>query len=435
MKPVKSSYRDPGKGVFTDGTGHRIFRRLPYEGHIYNSFSLFPRVLEKVEGDMHEVECIRFVNHFHEWTFAQCRDSALFYLDRLKTLLDRGWTFTDAQPTNITYEGKGRFTFLDHGSLTRDDGGGWQAHLQFIRRYAYPLMLLANLPVTAPQSLMPFLNDDSWQTRYRPPLAKRFSLGYQVLRAALLLSSRGSLKNDRLQGQGRRLDLRYNIAFLRDFILSMGVDSPKSKWGDYYERTILQDGYLERKLALTIQYVSTVSDRVETAADFGASSGKITVELADRFRNTLFIAIESDPTASEALYRASRSHAIIPIQSNLLQLTPAFGFDGSHPSLDDRLGAASGLNIALGIVHHLMHADNLPFERIIRYFKDRSLPGAFLIIEHIGPGDPMYGLIRNPNYPHAEGQSSFEEALSAHYRIIQKEAVHEHRAIYLAQAK
>ena len=435
MESVRSSYRDPGKGVFTDGHGQRIFRPLPYDPDVYNSLSIFPNVLERMEGDMHEVERIPFVNHFHEWTFSLCRDSALFYLDRLESILRKGWTFCDAQPTNITYEGKGRFTFIDHGSLTRDDGGGWQAHLQFIRRYAYPLMLLANLSVRAPQSLVPFLNDDSWQSLYRPPLTKRFSLGYQVLRAALLLSSRGSLKNNRMQGQGRGLDLRYNIAFMRDFIRSLGVDSPKSKWGDYYERTILKDGYLERKLAVTTQYFSMVSDRVETAADFGASSGKITVELAERFRNTLFIAIESDPTASEALYRAVRNHAIIPIHSNLLQLTPAFGFDGSHPSLDDRLGAASGLNLALGIVHHMMHADNLPFERIIRYFKERSKPGAFLIIEYIGPGDPMYGLVRNPNYPHAEDPESFEEALCTHYKIIQKEPVREQRMVYLAEAK
>ena len=435
MESVRSSYRDPGKGVFTDGHGQRIFRPLPHGPDVYNSLSIFPKVLERIEGDIHEVERIPFVNHFHEWTFSQCRDSALFYLDRLESLLREGWTFSDAQPTNITYQGKGRFTFIDHGSLVRDDGGGWQAHLQFIRRYAYPLLLLANLPVRAPQTLMPYLNDDSWQSIYKPPLSKRLSMGYQVLRAALLLSSKGSLREAKTPERGRRLDLRYNIAFLRDFIRSLKADTPRSKWDDYYERTILEDGYLERKLELVTRFASKVSGRFETAADFGASSGKVTKELASRFGDIPFIAIESDPTASEALYRASKDQPIVPIHGNILQLTPATGFDGSHPSLDDRLRAVSGLNLALGIVHHLMHSDNLPFERIIRYFKERSRPGAFLIIEYIGPEDPRYRLIRNPNYPHAEDPASFEEALGIHYHIMQKEAVREQRLVYLAEAK
>jgi hypothetical protein len=435
MIPVRSSYRDPCKGVFTDESGERFYRPLPFEADVYNDLHIFPRVLEKADGDVHEVERIEFMNYFHEWTFSECRDSALFYLDQLESLIRQGWMFSDAQPTNITYEGDGAFRFIDHGSLIRDEGKGWQAHLQFIREYAYPLMMLANLPVRSPQSLAPILQNKSWQSLYRPPLSRRFSLRYQVLRSALVLSQKKSLKDHGATETTRRMSLRYNIAFLRDFIRSLKAETPRSKWGDYYERTILEDGYLKSKTSAVEAFVSKVSDRVGVAADFGASSGRITAHLADRFKDMRLIAIESDPNASEQLYQCSKERGILPIHSNILQLTPALGFDASYTSLDDRLRSASDLNLALGIIHHMMHEDNIPYERIIRYFKERSRPGAFLIIEYVGPGDPRYRLIRNPNYAHPQGPVAFEEALKTHYNILEKEVLREERMVYLAEAK
>jgi hypothetical protein len=435
MMPVDASYRDPGYGVLTDDTGKRFFRLLPHEPEVYNSHPFFPGVLSRVEGNLYEVERIRFMNHFHEWTFSQCKDSALFHLDILESLIREGWMLRDAHPTNITYEGKGMFRFIDHGSLERYDGAGWQAHLQFIREYAYPLQFLSTSPIRSPQSLVPVLMDKSWQIQYRPPLSKRLSLGYRVLRSSLLLSQRKSLKDTGSSERKQKVNPRYSIAFLRDFIKSLKIHLPRTKWGDYYERTILEDGYLERKTSAVETCVSKVADRVSFSADFGASSGRITTRLSDRFRNIRFIAIESDPNASEELYLASRSSDVIPINSNILQLTPALGFDGSYASLDERLRNTSDLNLALGIIHHMMHEENLPFERIIRYFKERSKPGSYLVIEYVGPGDPRYRLIRNPNYPHAEDIASFEDALRIHYKILHKESVHDERTLYLAEAE
>ncbi len=89
--------------------------------------------------------------------------------------------------------------------------------------------------------------------------------------------------------------------------------------------------------------------------------------------------------------------------------------------------------MALGIIHHMMHEENLSFERILEYFHSLSLPGAFLLIEYIGLGDPRYQLIRNPNYPHPESLDDFEHALMRHYRIIKKIQVHHERILYLAE--
>lgn len=434
MRPHRASYRDPGSGVFTDEEGDRVFRPLLYGPEVYNSLSVFPPILRNSHGNLYEVERIPFINYYHEWTFSEFQDSALFYLDLLDSLLKKGWKLRDAHPSNVTYDGMGRFIFMDHGSLVKDDGTGWQAQLQFIKSYAYPLLLLSNRNFAVANSLAPFIQDDSWQHRFRPPLFKRLSFGYQVLRAALLLSNRKSNGGHGRARPGFGLTPRHSIAFLRDFVGSVKPRLPASKWGDYYDRTILGDGYLERKSEILSKLLSKVADRVTTAADFGASSGKITGRLADRFKGIRFIAIESDPNASEELYLTSKNGNILPIHGNILQLTPALGFDGSYPSLDERLRSTSGLNLALGIIHHMMHGDTLPFERIIRFFKERSVPGAFLMIEHVGPEDPRYRLIRNPEYPYPEDRPSFENALAMHYRIIDQEEAREGRTIYLAEA-
>ncbi len=433
MHPVRSSYKDPDSGVYMDAAGEKIFRKLIHDADVYNDLKIFPHVSGLAAEGLHEVKKIDFMNYHFEWSFGQFRDSAIQYLEWVSMLSKQGWWFTDANPSNITYLGNDKFIFIDHGSLVRKHDEKWRAYLQFIKDYAYPLLYLSNHPLSVPQTLIPVLQEKGWQFNYTPPVSTRFSLRYQLIRSALTLSAKRSLKDINAKTTPGNKNLQYNLAFMLDFIKSLKQQKRKTRWDDYYDGTIMDDGYLETKTQAIRECVSIIREKVRTAVDFGASSGHLTEVLAGEFPEMTFIGIESDPSASDALYARSKKNSIIPVFSNILQLTPPLGFDGSIDGLSDRLAGISDLSIALGIIHHMMHEENLSFERIVDYFHSLSLPGAFLLIEYIGVDDPRYQLIRNPNYPHPESRDDFEIALMRHHRIIKQIRVHHERILYLAE--
>ena len=433
MHPVRSSFKDPESGVYTDAAGEKIFRKLIHDPEVYDHLKIFPQISGPAAEGLHEVKKVAFMNYYFEWTFGQFKDSAIQYLEWVGMLSKQGWWFSDANPSNITYLGNDRFIFIDHGSLIRKNDEKWRAYLQFIKEYAYPLLYLSNHPLSVPQTLIPVMQEKGWQFNYTPPVSTRLSLRYQLIRSALTLSAKRSLKDLNAKATPGNNNLQYNLAFMLDFIKSLKQQKRKTRWDDYYDGTILDDGYLDAKTKAIRECVSSIREKVRTAVDFGASSGHLTEVLACDFPDMTFIAIESDPSASDALYARSKKYPIIPVFSNILQLTPPLGFNGSIDGLSCRLAGISNLSMALGIIHHMMHEENLSFERILEYFHSLSLPGAFLLIEYIGLGDPRYQLIRNPNYPHPESLNDFEHALMRHYRIIKKIQVHHERILYLAE--
>lgn len=436
MIKIRSSYKDPGSNVFTDEDGKRIFRTLSLNPDIYNDLQFFPKVLNQHHNNIYEVEKIDFINFYYEWTFDQFKDSALYYLDILKYLHKKKWALSDATPLNITYKGNGKFIFLDHGSLVQGNDGAWTAYLQFIREYMYPLVYLSHHHVDIPQLLIPFINNKYWQLQYKPEWNKRISFKYQLLRSALLMSTKKSLKDVSDSEQPKiSKGLLYNIEFFKDYIQSISRKNDPSRWGNYYSETILDGDYVSKKTDALIQFLSGISAEINQIVDFGASNGKLTGSLAEKFNHLTFIAIESDPVASSELYQSSKKYPIIPIYSNLLQLTPALGLNGSLDSLGSRITNISDLNLALGIIHHMMHEENLSFDHIIQYFHSLSKESSYLIIEFIGNQDPRYQLIRNINYPYPEDMESFEESLKTLYQIGEKRKIHNDRYLYLAKKK
>ncbi|MFZ9661193.1 MAG: hypothetical protein ACO29O_04880 [Chitinophagaceae bacterium] len=436
MKIIRSSYKDPSSNVFADEDGKRIFRTLSLSPENYNELNLFPKVLNHIENNIYEIEKIDFINFYYEWTFGQFKDSALFYLDILKELHQKKWALSDATPLNVTYKGNGSFIFYDHGSLKKSESGAWTAYLQFIREYMYPLIYLSNHSLDIPQLLLPFINNKHWQLQYKPEWNKRLSFKYQLLRSALLISTKKSLKDIPQSNEAKsNKGFLYNIEFFNDYIQSLHRKNELSRWGNYYSETVLEGEYVSQKTDTIIQYISQIKHVINTIVDFGASNGKLTSALAKSFNNISFIAIESDPIASAELYQCSKTNPIVPIYSNLLQLTPELGFNGSIDSLKSRISKISDLNLALGIIHHMMHEENLSFDHIIQYFHSLSKENAYLIIEYIGTEDPRYQLIRNVNYPYPEDIESFEESLKTLYNIGEKRKIHNDRYLFLAKKK
>jgi hypothetical protein len=433
MKRIAASYKDPGSGVFMDERGERLFRTLSHAPGVYNELGFFPEVGDEQGAGMYAIEKLPFVSYYLEWNLEQFRDSGLFYLEVLQESLKRGFTLSDATPLNITYTGNGRFVFMDHGSLITKTDSYWPSMYAFLKEYIVPLMYLRDSRVEVAQSLLPMVNNTAWALAYRSPWRKRLSFQQLVMESTLKLMS-GPRRSGNVRPAASGF-LENSLSFYRDFLEGLGRRRPASKWGDYYERTITAGGYLERKERAVLECVARVSKEVAGCVDLGASSGFFPERISGAHPHIRYVAVESDPTAYARLYAASKQHAIQPVFSNVLQLTPAFGFGGCYGGLGERLAELADLVLVLGLMHHLKQEGGLSFSDLFSFFASISRSRAFLLVEYIDPEDEKYRLIRNPNHPYAEDRHSFEQAMGEHYAILHEISLLDTRRLYLARKK
>jgi len=437
VQKIPSSYKDPSSAVFRDEESQRYFRALRFEPAIYNSVNVFPKVLDNREGELFEVERIPFVSYYYEWTFEQFKDSALFFLELLKSLDDKGYSLSDATPLNITYNGRGEFIFIDHGSLVLKDGEKWDAFYQFIKEYAYPLLYLSENPLLPPLGLLPFISSKDWMFTYKPKLYNRLSFKYALLKSALTLSTKRSLVDfTEKKKSGFSNQYRYNIEFFLDYIKGLNPKLPKTtRWGNYYSETVLGDDYVQNKRKALLEFFQIIAPEVKIGVDLGASDGMMSEHIDANFPDVKFISVESDPIASTDLYKRSKRSNIIPIYNSLYGLTPAIGFSESIDSLSKRLSKAADLVMGLGLIHHLMNEENLAFDEILTFFSNLLRPAGFMVIEYVAEEDPRHKLILNPNYPYFKGLEQWESSLSKFGQIISKLYLTTHRVLYLVRRR
>lgn len=437
MRKIPSSYKDPSCAVFRDEESQRYFRALRFSPALYNSIGIFPMVLDSREGELFEVERVPFVNYYYEWTFEQFKDSALFFLELLKSLDGKSYTFSDATPLNITYNGKGEFIFIDHGSLVVKQEENWSAFYQFIKEYAYPLLYLSENPLLPPLGLLPFISSKDWMFTYKPRLSNRLSFKYALLKSALTLSAKRSLTDfAEKKKSGFSNQYRYNIEFFLDYIKGLNPKLPKTtRWGNYYSETVLGDEYLQNKKKALLEFFQIIAPEVKIGVDLGASDGMMSEHIVSHFPSIKFISVESDPIASKGLYRRSKKSSIIPIYNSLYGLTPALGFSESIDSLSKRLSKSADVVMGLGLIHHLMHEENLSYRKILEFFSCLVKPKGYLAIEFIGELDPRHTLIQNPNYPHAVDIETWDRTVVEFGEIIYKKYIEKERVLYGVRLK
>jgi hypothetical protein len=402
---------------------------------LYNDLGVFPKVLNTSLNGHFEVEKIPFVNYYYEWTFDQFKDSAIYFLELLKLLDTKGYTFSDATPLNITYNGKGEFIFIDHGSLIKKEGERWKAFYQFIKEYAYPLLYLSDNPVLPPLGLLPLMGSKDWMFNYKPRFLNRFSFKYALLRSALTLSSKRSLTDFKeIKKAGISSQFQYNIEFFLDYIRGLHQKLPKiTRWENYYSETVLGDEYLANKQRALVNFFEKIATEITIGIDLGSSNGLMAETILSKYPNKKFICVESDAKAAKDLYSKSHKVNIIPIHNSVYFLSPHVGFSGSIPSLTSRLAESSDVVMALGLVHHLMHEENLSLDIIFDFLSRLVRKGGYLIIEYISDEDPRHRLIKNVNYPYSISHEDFERAVTKHALIISQIQLSDFRKLYLIQ--
>jgi cyclopropane fatty-acyl-phospholipid synthase-like methyltransferase len=302
-----------------------------------------------------------------------------------------------------------------------------------LKEYAYPLLYLSEHPTLPPLSLLPLIASKDWMFTYKPKLSHRVSLKYALLKSALTLSSKKSLTDfSDKKKKGLSNQYRYNIEFFLDYIKGLNHKLPTTtRWGNYYTETVLGDDYVQNKKKALLEFFQLIAPGVKIGMDLGASDGMMSEHIVDHFPGIKFISVESDPLASKDLYQRSKKSNILPIYNSLYGLTPALGFSESIESLSKRVSKSVDVVVGLGIIHHLMHEENLSFDKILVFMSSLVRPNGHMIIEFVAKEDPRHQLIANPNYPYLIDLEQWEASLSKFGVILCKLSLTANRILYL----
>lgn len=376
---------------------------------------------------------IPFISYPYEWSFSLHKAAALFHLDLQLTLLEQGFTLSDATAYNVQFDGT-RPVFIDHLSIRPyEEGEIWAGHRQFCMQFLNPLLMWSALDVQpnhwfrgslegiAPEELAKLL-----------PLRKR--LGWTVLTHVVAQAAMQNRSVRTTTGSSRyrnaklpRTGFEGILRGLRSSIAKMEVPSHKTVWGDYAGNTSYRGPEAETKHNFVKEMVGAV--RPELLYDLGCNSGDYSKSALEAGAAKV-IGFDFDHGALEVAFR--RAHA------ENLDLLPVW-LDAANPSPQqgwgqvERMGlsgrADAGAMLALAFIHHLAIGRNVPLDMATDWLVSMAPVG---VIEFPHKSDPMVQVLlsqRPDIFPDYDNQA-FAEILAARARIVKSVDVLPTRTLY-----
>lgn len=438
---IKSSRKDPKNGVYF--IDDKIVRFIP-QNHIdliqssENLKSKFPKIIKPYPNEfdisLSEIENIPFIIYPYELPFNLFKDYAIFYLKLIKNLLRNGYSLTDSSPFNITYTGKNEFIHLDLGSLERyQEQSGWKGYRQFLSEFYFPILYLKENKGIYPSDLVKLQFDKQWIHQYQFKTKNFLNLGFNIHYGFYKRSSIKRLNQEERNSILKSHQVEKNLILLQEHIKSFSLPKVKTKWDDYYSETVIKEGYVETKEKIFKELVCSIKNKSEIKfiVDWGANDGRFSELILQELNQSTVISIESDYNAINQLYNKNKDKKTIPVYADVLNLSPSLGFDGERESLKDRLKRVSDFQLCLGLIHHLIHQENLSFEHLINFFSSASKSKSYLLIEFIHAEDPRHQLISNPSYPYSLARDAFMDSLNKRYEILDSKMVIQTRELFL----
>jgi ribosomal protein L11 methylase PrmA len=226
---------------------------------------------------------------------------------------------------------------------------------------------------------------------------------------------------------------KYKLSALQGLIESLETavkklewQPPKSSWATYYESTVTGGKYLEHKQRIIAEFLRTVEPR--SVWDLGANTGLFSRIAAAGGADTL--SFDGDPDCVEINFlemRRQKDARLLPLWMDLTNPSPALGWaNAERMSWMERQNP--DLVLALGLIHHLAIANNLPLSRI-RDFLARLSP--WLAIEFVPKTDANARellTVREDIFADYT-QEGFEKEFSLSYAIERKVPVQDSRRV------
>lgn len=385
---VAASFRDPSGFVFVrDG---RIYRQVNqvYKGHFDLLFSsgLYRRLVDQGLLVPHEEVSVEsadpdaaykvlqpavvpFVSYPYEWCFSQLKDAALATLAIQKQALGAGMSLKDASAYNIQFV-DGKPVLIDTLSFEKyEEGKPWVAYRQFCQQFLAPLALMAYADIRLSQLLRVHIDGIPLDlaSRLLPVRTRfRFSLFTHI---HLHARSQQHYADKQIKQSHAKLSLnglRGIIESLESAVQSLDWRPSGTEWADYYEDTNYSPDAFEAKKKLVGQFLEEI--RPDTVWDLGANTGVFSRIAAAKGART--ISFDVDPAAVEKNYRDIRrdnEKSLLPLVLDLTNPSPGLGWENEERTSLVARGPADTV-MALALIHHLAIGNNLPFDRIARFF-------------------------------------------------------------------
>jgi ribosomal protein L11 methylase PrmA len=204
-----------------------------------------------------------------------------------------------------------------------------------------------------------------------------------------------------------------------------------TEWGTYYDDTNYSSGAFDHKQKIISEFLDEINPK--SVWDLGANDGYFS-RIASR-KGIQTVSFDIDPVTVEKNYIKSikeEEKNILPLLLDLTNPSPNIGWENrERMSLKKRRSAETVL--ALALIHHLAISNNLPFNKIARFFSKicRSL-----IIEFVPKNDSQVQRLlatREDIFPDYT-QQTFEEEFSKYFTILRSERIQEsQRILYLMQ--
>lgn len=432
FRAIGASFRDPAGFVFE--AGGRLYRqinrgfaddfdafmagdlygRLVEDGllvpHVEHALGTVPSPAPTLAHRIIEPERVSFVSYPYEWCFSQLKDAALATLAVQNTAIEHGFSLRDASAFNVQFH-RGRPTLIDTLSFERyREGEPWVAYRQFCQHFLAPLALAAHVDARSSLFARPFIDGIPLDMASRMlPFATRLSPTLFIhlhlhARSQRRFASATHVKKRRVSA----LALRGLIDSLKGAVARLGWAPAGTEWGDYYDDTNYSEDARRRKADTVREFVARIEPK--RVWDLGANTGEFSRIASDQGIAT--VAFDVDPAAVEKNYRHARAHNephILPLVMDLTNPSPSLGWDhDERSSLADR--GPADLVLALALVHHLAISNNVPLDRVARFF---ARLGRALVVEFVPKSDSQVQRLFTtradvfPNYQRAGFEAAF----------------------------
>ena len=367
-------------------------------------------------------ETIPFVSYPFEWSFSQLKDAALATIAIQREAIETGMVLKDASAYNIQFRGAEPVLIDTLSFETWEEGTPWVAYRQFCQHFLAPLALMSvtdgrlgalsrifidGPPLDLASALLPF------STKLRPALLVHLHMHAKAQARAgnTAIQGRQGREGGR-GGQGRGFGKRSMLGLIEH--LESAIRGLKHKpvhgvWADYYDKTNYSTDAMAEKHRIVAAMIARARPR--TAWDLGANTGAFSTLAADEGAYT--VAFDGDHDAVEHHYReckARRDARILPLVMDLANPSARIGWNhAERASLADR--GPADLVLALGLIHHLSLANQVPFEMVAQFLAGL---GRTLIIEFVQPSDSqVVGMLsRMPRLQEGYALEPFEQAFA-----------------------
>jgi len=452
---VSSSFRDPSGFLFYEnGTIYRQINKSYKDNfdHLMNS-GLYKTLVDSEQLIPHEEanvepfdpktsykiikpEKIQLISYPYEWCFSQLKQAAITTLEIQKSAMEYEMTLKDCSSYNIQFH-KGKVILIDTLSFERyRDGQIWKGYRQFCQHFLAPLALMSQKDIRLNQLLRIYIDGIPLDlTSKLLPLRTRssFSLLSHIHAHAKSQKHFETKKSDSFKE--RKLSQRSLIGIIESLnsgIKKLNWKPEGTEWSNYYTDTNYSErGFEEKKNFIKDFFEKTKASLVW---DLGANIGIFSRLSSERGINT--ISFDIDPAAVERNYLDSiekKETKILPLLLDLTNPSPDIGWENQERSSIINRGPAEVV-LALALIHHLVISNNLPLEKIARFFKKIC---NYLIIEFVPKTDSQVKrlLISREDIFDDYTKENFESAFKKYFAIIEsKQLADSERILYIMRS-